>query len=324
MTSARDLEAAFQTGLGRVVFGAEPIVHGLAVAMIAGGHVLLQGVPGIGKTLLAKTLAQSLGGRFARIQCTADLMPSDMTGVNVFNAQTRSFELARGPLFADVVLVDEINRTGPKTQSALLQAMEERAISIDGETHVLPPRFFVIATQNPFEFEGTYPLPEAQLDRFLLRLDMNYPAASAEEQVLRTYDRPQIPPADAVAALAPDALAQAQQEVAQCHVADELYAYVIAIAAATRADARIGLGLSTRGALALMRCARVEAVLAGRAFVTPDDIKAVAPAVMAHRLMLTADALLEGATGADIVRSVLSQVPVPGTAAPTNTVAAGA
>ena len=315
MTSARDVEAAFQTGLGRIVFGAEPIVHGLTVAMIAGGHVLLQGVPGIGKTLLAKTLAQSLGGRFARIQCTADLMPSDMTGVNVFNAQTRSFELARGPLFADVVLVDEINRTGPKTQSALLQAMEERAISIDGETYTLPPRFFVIATQNPFEFEGTYPLPEAQLDRFLLRLDMSYPAGAAEEQVLRAYDRPQINGVDAVPPLAPEALAQAQQEVAHCHVADELYAYVIAIAAATRADARIGLGLSTRGALALMRCARVEAVLAGRAYVTPDDVKAVAPAVMAHRLMLTADALLEGATGTDIVRSVLGQVAVPGTSA---------
>jgi len=316
MTSARDVEAAFQTGLGGVVFGAESIVHGLTVAMIAGGHVLLQGVPGIGKTLLAKTLAQSLGGRFARIQCTADLMPSDMTGVNVFNAQTRSFELARGPLFADVVLVDEINRTGPKTQSALLQAMEERAISIDGETHALPPRFFVIATQNPFEFEGTYPLPEAQLDRFLLRLDMSYPARAAEEQVLRAYDRPQAGGLDGVPALPPDSLSQAQREVAQCHVADELYAYVIAIAAATRADARIGLGLSTRGALALMRCARVEAVLAGRAFVTPDDVKAVAPAVMAHRLMLTADALLEGATGTDIVRSVLGQIAVPGTAAP--------
>jgi MoxR-like ATPase len=187
-SNAQRLEQALQARLGEAVFGVEAIVHGLCLALVAGGHVLLEGVPGLGKTLLARTLAANCGGRFKRIQCTSDLMPADITGVHVFNSDNRTFEFIPGPLFADVVLVDEINRTSPKTQSALLEAMEEGTVTIDRETYPLPDDHFVIASQNPHEFEGTYPLPESQLDRFLIRLDMDYPSAEMEQRVLKSYD----------------------------------------------------------------------------------------------------------------------------------------
>jgi MoxR-like ATPase len=273
----------------------------------------------VGKTLLAKTLASHLGGKFKRIQCTADLMPSDMTGVHVFNEQSRSFELVQGPLFANVVLVDEINRTGPKTQSALLQAMEEGFITIDRDSYPLPENFLVIASQNPHEFEGTYPLPESQLDRFLLRMIISYPEAQHEMQVLQTYDKPGgghgatslSSPLAATATPAVALIEQARDQVASVHVSDVLYQYVISIANASRAHQNISLGLSTRGALGLMRCARVHAALRGADFVTPDDVKAVAPSVMAHRLILTAEATLENTDTRTLVESVFSQVEVP-------------
>lgn len=310
---AQQLQAALQERLGAVLFGMETVIHGLTIALIAKGHVLLQGVPGIGKTLLAKTLAAQLDGRFSRIQCTADLMPSDMTGVNVFNPEQRRFEMLHGPLFADVVLVDEINRTGPKTQSALLQAMEEARITIDRQTYTLPENFFVIATQNPHDFEGTYPLPESQIDRFLLRLELSYPAGQDEQRVLRAYDRPDAGhQTGAMPEPLPAAtLAAARQHAAALHVADNLYDYVCAIAQASRAHGLISLGLSTRGALGLMRCARAEAAMRGGEFVTPDDVKAVAPAVLAHRLVLTPEAQLEGMDAATLTATLLNQVVVP-------------
>ena len=313
-TKAQHLESTVRNHLDQIVFGMERIIHGVCVALIAGGHVLLQGPPGLGKTLLAKSLAAKLGGTFKRIQGTTDLMPSDITGLHVYDRERNTFEFVPGPLFADVVLVDEINRIGPKTQSALLQAMEESQISIDRHTYPLPDEFFVIATQNPHEFEGTFPLPEAQLDRFLLRLELTYPEPVMEQQVMRTYDLPRGRPTKAVASdaqLPKSSLADARGEVEGVHVSECMYRYVAEIAGATRAHQNVSLGASTRGALGVMRCARIEACLRGGEFVTPDDVKAVAQSVLAHRLVLTADALLEGIQASQVVDDILGQVPVP-------------
>ena len=314
MTSpAEQFEHTLQKHTGAIVFGAEAIIHDLCLALIAKGHVLLQGVPGLGKTLLAKTLAQQLGGVFNRIQCTADMMPSDMTGINVFNARDNVFTFMPGPLFSDVVLVDEINRTGPKTQSALLQAMEEYKITIDRDTHSLADDFFVIATQNPHEFEGTYPLPESQLDRFMLLLQMDYPDKEKEQAILRAYDSPGSTHTQKldVTTLPDNLLQQAREQTQSITVSDAMYRYVSDIAHASRVHVNINLGLSSRGALALMRTARVEAALRGSDFVTPDDVKQVAPAVMGHRLILTADAMLEGVQQQTLVDDILNQVDVP-------------
>ncbi len=312
-TPAEQFETTLQEHTGKIVFGAETIIHELCLALVAKGHVLLQGVPGLGKTLLAKTLARQLGGVFNRIQCTADMMPSDMTGVNVFNMAENAFTFMPGPLFSDVVLVDEINRTGPKTQSALLQAMEEYRITIDRETHPLSDDFFVIATQNPHEFEGTYPLPESQLDRFMLQLQMQYPDSDKEQQILRAYDSPgNTHTQDLDVDPLPDGLLeQAREQTSAMTVSDAMYRYVSDIASASRVHSHINLGLSSRGALALMRAARVEAALHGSDFVTPDDVKQVANAVMAHRLILSADAMLEGQQHHLLVDDILNQVDVP-------------
>ena len=315
MTSpAEELKTHLHERLEHVVFGMAHVVHGLCLMLITGGHVLLEGVPGLGKTLLAKTLAAQLGGRFKRIQCTADLMPSDITGIHVYNAETHKFVLMAGPLFADVVLVDEINRTGPKTQSALLEAMEEGNVTIDRKTYDLPGDFLVIASQNPHELEGTYPLPESQLDRFLLRLDLTYPSPDMEQRVLETYDQPGggHRAVETPAATIPHTLIEdAQEQVRKVHVSDALYKYVVQIGATSRAHDNVSLGLSTRGILALMRTARVEAALRGGDFVTPDDVKLVARPVMAHRLILTPDAALEGIGAAEVVAAILDQVQVP-------------
>ena len=315
MTSpAEEFKSRLHERLDQVVFGMGHVVHGLCLALVAGGHVLLEGVPGLGKTLLAKTLSAQLGGRFKRIQCTADLMPSDITGIHVYHAESHKFVLMAGPLFADVVLVDEINRTGPKTQSALLEAMEEGSVTIDRKTYELPKDFLIIASQNPHELEGTYPLPESQLDRFLLRLDVSYPSPDMEQRVLETYDRPggghgalEAP----AATISRDLIEKARDQVRNVHVSDGLYRYAVEIGAASRSHDHVSLGLSTRGALALMRTGRVEAAVRGGEFVTPDDVKLVARAVMAHRLILTPDAALEGIGAPEVVDAILDRVKVP-------------
>jgi MoxR-like ATPase len=310
----QQLEALLARELGRVVVGAEGSIRALVIALVARGHVLVQGVPGLGKTLLAKTLARALGGEFKRIQGTSDLMPSDIIGVHVFDESQRDFVFRPGPLFADVVLVDEINRAGPKTQSALLEAMEERQVSVERSARALPADFVVLATQNPREFEGTYPLPESQLDRFMLRIDVTYPARDAETEILTRYGGLMVPGPGAlqnVEALQPAVLEKARLEAEQIHVADGLLGYVLDIAAASREHPRLSLGLSTRGALALIKAARITAGLRGGDFVTPDDVKDAAPWVVAHRLVLTPEAALEGLTDLDVVRALLADTPVP-------------
>ena len=310
----QQLQATLARELGGVVIGAEAAVPSLVIALVSRGHVLVQGVPGLGKTLLAKTLARTLGGNFKRIQGTADLMPSDITGVHVFDEAQRTFVFRPGPLFADVVLVDEINRAGPKTQSALLEAMEERQVSIERAAWQLPEDFLVIATQNPREFEGTYPLPESQLDRFMLRIDMDYPAREAEADILTRYGGVTAAAQAALGAvtvLERRLLSEARAEADRIRVAEGLVAYVLDLARASREHARLTLGVSTRGALALVKAARITAGLRGGEFVTPDDVKDAAASVLAHRLVLTPEAALEGTSDAEVVRALLAETPVP-------------
>jgi MoxR-like ATPase len=309
----RQLDSELSRELGRVVVGAQASIRALIIALLARGHVLVQGVPGLGKTLLAKSLAHALGGEFKRIQGTPDLMPSDIIGVHVFDERERNFVFRPGPLFADVVLVDEINRAGPKTQSALLEAMEERQVSVERSVFALPADFMVLATQNPREFEGTYPLPESQLDRFMLRIDVDYPERAAEIEVLERYGggEPSAPIVAGLARLDRAMLDAARTELLQIHVSPALQEYVLDIACASREHGRLLLGLSTRGALALMRAARIAAGLRGADFVTPDDVKEVAVQVMAHRLVLSPEAALEGESDVDIVRGLLADTLVP-------------
>jgi len=315
MSSAiQEVESLLQRELGRVVVGAEGPARALIVALVARGHVLVQGVPGLGKTLLAKTLARTLGGEFKRIQGTPDLMPSDITGVHVFDETQRNFVFRPGPLFADVVLVDEINRAGPKTQSALLEAMEERQVSVEREVLSLPADFLVLATQNPREFEGTYPLPESQLDRFMLRIDIDYPNRESEAEILARYGGMQTAAQttlESVGVLDPALLTRARAEADGVHVSDALAGYVLDIARASREHTRLTLGLSTRGALSLLKAARITAGLRGSEFVAPDDVKEAAAWVMAHRLVLTPEAALEGLTDVEVVKGLLSDTPVP-------------
>ena len=305
------VESLLRRELGRVVVGAETPTRALIIALIARGHVLVQGVPGLGKTLLAKTLARALGGEFKRIQGTPDLMPSDIIGVHVFDETQRSFVFRPGPLFADVVLVDEINRAGPKTQSALLEAMEERQVSVEREVLPLPADFLVLATQNPREFEGTYPLPESQLDRFMLRIDMDYPSRESEARILARYGGMQAATLESVEKLDSSLLTVARAEADRIHVSDALAGYVLDIARASREHTRLTLGLSTRGALSLLKAARITAGLRGSDFVAPDDVKDAATWVMAHRLVLTPEAALEGSTDVEVVKALLSDTPVP-------------
>ena len=314
---ARALESLLQRELGKIVYGVEDVIHAMTIALIGRGHLLLEGPPGLGKTLLSNSFARALGGVFKRVQGTADLMPTDLTGVHVFNSETRRFEFREGPLFADVVLVDEINRAGPKTQSALLEAMEERFVTVDGERFRLPEDFLVVATQNPREFEGTYPLPESQLDRFMLSVQMTYPEREHEARILAEYALPGKNPRHTaeVASLPRDALALAREELASVHVSDALTSYILDLVAATRQSASIALGLSSRAALALARCARIEAALRGGEFVIPDDVKRVAGWVIPHRIALAPDAVLEGVTASAELARILDAVAVPRDAA---------
>ncbi|MEA3183032.1 MAG: MoxR-like ATPase [Gammaproteobacteria bacterium] len=315
MSSAiQEVESLLRRELGRVVVGSEMPTRALVIALIARGHVLVQGVPGLGKTLLAKTLARTLGGEFKRIQGTPDLMPSDIIGVHVFDEAQRGFVFRPGPLFADVVLVDEINRAGPKTQSALLEAMEERQVSVEREVLSLPADFLVLATQNPREFEGTYPLPESQLDRFMLRIDVDYPDRESETEILLRYGgmlTAMQTTLESVGTLDSSMLTLARAAADRIHVSDALAGYVLDIARASREHTRLTLGLSTRGALSLLKAARITAGLRGSEFVAPDDVKEAAAWVMAHRLVLTPEAALEGLTDVEVVRMLLADTAVP-------------
>ena len=316
MSVLEELENRLQQSLSQTVIGMHELIRALTIAIVARGHVLVQGAPGLGKTLLGKSLAASLGGRFARIQGTSDLMPADITGVHVFDEASRKFALQPGPVFTEVLLFDEINRAGPKTQSALLEAMAERQVSIDRETYRLPAGFLVIATQNPHEFEGTYPLPESQLDRFMMRIDLGYPGAEDETAVLERYGTmaataQTAAPDPSRAVVGAGELEAAREAIDRVHVAPELTGYVLALAKASREHSLIALGLSTRGALALLRAARAAAALRGAAFVAPDDVKLVAPWIVPHRLTLSAEAALEGRSDRELAREVLERVPVP-------------
>ena len=279
--------------------------------MLAGGHIIIEDYPGVGKTLLAKALARSVSCRFARIQFTPDLLPSDVTGVSVFNQKTSGFEFRPGPIFANIVLADEINRSSPKTQASLLECMEERQATIDNVTHSIAAPFMVIATQNPIEYEGTYPLPEAQLDRFMMRLSLGYPAVDAEEAILRAQTSGD-PFASLESVLGAGEVLAMQEALDRVKVASSLRRYVVDLLTATRTSRDIYLGASPRAGIALVRAAKALAVLRGRDFVVPQDIKDLGERVLSHRLILAPDAKVHGRTEEAVIARVLDTVPVPG------------
>jgi MoxR-like ATPase len=294
----------------RVVVGKTEVVKLHVVALLAEGHVLVEDVPGIGKTLLAKTIAASLGCSFRRLQFTPDMLPSDITGSHIFNQQTSQFEFREGPVFASVLLADEINRATPRTQSALLEAMEERQVSIDGVTMPLPSPFMVIATQNPIELEGTFPLPEAQLDRFLLRTSMGYPEEGEELEIMARFSASN-PLADIEPVLNVEAIATLRTQRGRVRAVDDVSRYVLTLVRATRTHPDVQLGASPRAAVALLRACQAWAVLDGRDFINPDDAKQLAEPVLAHRLILSAGARLRGVGTKDVIASVLHNVEVP-------------
>jgi len=295
--------------VNRVIIGKEEQVKLLVAALLARGHVLLEDLPGMGKTVLAKTLAQAIGGSFQRLQFTSDLLPSDVVGLHYYNPQTGQFELRRGPVFADVLLADEINRATPRTQSGLLECMEERQATIEGVTLPLSPAFFVVATQNPLESEGTYPLPEAQLDRFLFRLHLGYASREDGLEMLRRF-REDSPLEQVEPVISKEEILQMQQEVRKVHVSEAVEHYVLDLTEATRDHKSVEVGISPRAMLAMVRAAQAVAFMEGREYVLPDDVKRVAPELITHRLHLTMDAELH-VTEQEVAAEILQSVPAP-------------
>jgi MoxR-like ATPase len=303
------------TALEQVLVGKHAEAELAIIGLGAAGHLLIEDVPGVGKTMLAKSLARASGCTFKRIQFTPDLLPSDVTGVSIYNQRNGEFEFRAGPIVAHVVLADEINRATPKTQSALLEAMEEQQVTVEGITRPLPTPFMVLATQNPIEYEGTFPLPEAQLDRFLLRIHLGYPEPSQEVSVLQRQML-RHPLEDLRAVTTADELQQLQQAVRGIHVDPQMQRYIVHIVGLTRDHPDVYLGASPRGSLALMRAAQSRAMLAGRDYVMPDDIKVLAAPALAHRLIMSPEARMRNATAPAVIAQILQEVPVPGSRVP--------
>lgn len=305
LARARQLATAISEEVGRAFIGAPAITEALLVALCARGHVLIEGTPGVAKTTLVKAFSTALGCHYRRVQFTPDLLPSDITGTYILDMRTNTFVLREGPVFTHVLLGDEINRAPAKTQSALLEAMQEHQVTIEGETRTLAEPFLVLATQNPIEQEGTYPLPEAQVDRFLIKLKVGYPAPADEKRMLSTYDRPP-PPVRAI--VGPSDVLELQALTELVYVAEELIDYILGLVQFTRSHARVYLGASPRAALALLHAAKAAALIHGRDYALPDDIRALAPLVLGHRVMMTPEAELEGATGAAVIVEALDKV----------------
>lgn len=305
-----DMAARVRQNVQKVIVGKDDAINLVLVAVLCEGHVLLEDVPGTGKTTLAKAVAQSLGCTFRRIQFTPDLLPSDVTGLSIYNQKIQDFEFRPGPILSQVVLADEINRATPRTQSALLEAMQERQITADGETHNLPRPFLILATQNPVELEGTFPLPEAQLDRFLLRVSIGYPSESDENAILRRFRRDD-PLAELDAVVDPAEIRAMIDQVRDIRVEDSVQQYIVQIARRTRDHAEIALGASPRATLSLYHTAQAWAAIHGAAYVTPDDVKFIAPYVLTHRIMISPQMRVRGRTPEEVIADVISAVPVP-------------
>ncbi len=300
----------FKSNVGQAVIGRSDVVELIFIALLCEGHVLIEDVPGVGKTLLARATARSLDGRFKRIQCTPDLLPSDVVGIHVFNQKTAEFEFRPGPVLANVVLVDEINRAMPRTQSCLLESMQERQVTVDWNTVALPRPFILMATQNPIELEGTFPLPEAQLDRFLMKLKLGYPSSEDEFGVLSRYQ--QESPIDRLeSVIRTPELLELQAQSRRIHIAEPVREYIVAVTRATREHRAVRLGGSTRSALGLQAAGQALAACRGRDFVIPDDVKSLAVPVLSHRIILKTEARLKGRTEEDLLRELLETVPVP-------------
>ena len=307
----QELANRLKQNLGKVIIGKEDAISLTIIAFLCQGHILIEDVPGVGKTMLARSLAKSLGCVFKRIQFTPDMLPSDVTGVSIYNQNTREFEFRPGPLMAQIVLADEINRATPKTQSALLEAMEERQMTVDGTTHVLPVPFMVMATQNPIEYEGTFPLPEAQLDRFLMRIDLGYTSLKNE---IRILDEQQLihPILELNSVVNIDEILKAQAAIKHVHVSEPVKRYIVEMVRETREHTEVYLGASPRGSLSLFKAGQAKAALEGRDYVLPDDIKKLAPYVLSHRIVVSPAARLTAVSPLKIVREILETLPVPG------------
>ncbi len=311
MTNAKAIADKVIANVEKVIIGKRPEVELALIALICRGHALIEDVPGTGKTTMAKSLARSISCTFKRIQFTPDMLPTDITGVSIYNQKSGDFEFRPGPILAQVVLADEINRATPKTQSALLEVMEEQQVTVDGIPHAMPQPFIVLATQNPIEYEGTFPLPEAQLDRFFLRISMGYPSAAAEVQILEMQQKTH--PVDSLTPVASaDELISIQNAVRDLYVDTLIKSYIVSIAEATRRHEAVYLGASPRGSLNLFHAAQARALLHDRDYVTPDDVKALAEPVLAHRLLVNPASRMKDVTGRSILSAILDQVPVPG------------
>ena len=310
ISAVATMAASVKASVERVLVGQSQVIDLALTAVLSGGHVLIEDVPGIGKTTLARSLAESLQCTFRRIQCTPDLMPSDITGVHFYNQMLGQFEFRPGPIIAQIVLADEINRATPRTQSALLEAMAEGQVTVDDRTIPLPSPFLLMATQNPIELEGTFPLPEAQLDRFMLRLRMGYPEEADEELMLSRFDSAN-PLEDIVPVAEGQDIVESQQRVKEVYVDPVLSNYIVRLTQATRSHEDVELGASPRATLGLYRCSQAFAAIRGRAFVTPDDVKVIAPYALSHRTILTSQARLRGRVAGDVVQELLSSVEVP-------------